>query len=237
METNNKEGFKIANKIFKKLGDAYEYEYKREISKIAKRGQKGKIERLCRMLVKRSKEQSFDLHTSLIQSAEKRLAETFEEIFPFRTSKNRNFFRVRFSKSTNLLHEKQRRNDLYANSYRFPGVDHVFTLYLKVGEKFKVEGSELIVYGKDKLTAFVQYRGLNIKRKDIEMDKVWVTQSDSIKAGNCAIGTEHFVHTTEMANSWGKIGALRADFLLKLLDNKHTKRAIQYAHTHKKIEA
>jgi len=46
------------------------------------------------------------------------------------------------------------------------------------------------------------------------LENVWITEADSIAAGNCPAGTKRFKQDYETKNHYGKIGAVRVDELL-----------------------
>lgn len=57
-----------------------------------------------------------------------------------------------------------------------------------------------------------------------KLAKFWVTKEDSLKSGNCVYGTDQFISRIE--NIMGKVGAIRADFLMQKFDSPYVKRAI-----------
>lgn len=59
---------------------------------------------------------------------------------------------------------------------------------------------------------------------------VWVSAPDSIRAGNCAVGTEHMAAVLARSlRAQGELGAVRADVLLMTRDDVFTRRAITAA--------
>lgn len=59
--------------------------------------------------------------------------------------------------------------------------------------------------------------------------KVFVTFDDSVKAGNCAVGTENFYKTLDLVKKGFHIRALRGDALLSIRDDSYTRRAVHQA--------
>lgn len=59
---------------------------------------------------------------------------------------------------------------------------------------------------------------------------VWVSAADSIRAGNCAPGTDHMAAVLARSlRAQGELGAVRADVLLMARDDVFTRRAISAA--------
>lgn len=64
----------------------------------------------------------------------------------------------------------------------------------------------------------------------VEAGQKWVTVDDSLKSGNCRVGTEAFVRKLEKKlNAQGPIGAVRGDIIIALQDDYYTRRAIAVA--------
>ncbi|MGB0131510.1 hypothetical protein [Chlorobium sp.] len=64
----------------------------------------------------------------------------------------------------------------------------------------------------------------------VEAGQKWVTIDDSLKAGNCRVGTDAFVKKLEKKlNAQGPIGAVRGDIIIALQDDYYTRRAIAVA--------
>lgn len=61
------------------------------------------------------------------------------------------------------------------------------------------------------------------------LQKTFVTVEDSIKAGNCPIGTKNFYDSLDLVQKGFHIRALRADALLKIRDDNYTRRAVMQA--------
>jgi len=69
-----------------------------------------------------------------------------------------------------------------------------------------------------------------LKSDSDKLKRVWVSIADSLKCGNCEVGTKAFIKAKEL----GKLGALRADYLLELSDQgfrQYAERAIRQAAT------
>lgn len=68
----------------------------------------------------------------------------------------------------------------------------------------------------------------------VDAGKKWVTVDDSLKAGNCRVGTEAFVKKLEKKlNAKGQIGAVRGDIVIALQDDYYTRRAVAVAEHNK----
>ena len=70
---------------------------------------------------------------------------------------------------------------------------------------------------------------LQKEKFDNLISKTFVTIDDSIKAGNCKVGIMHFYNNLELVNKGFKLRALRADALLRIRDDKYTRRAVNAA--------
>lgn len=72
----------------------------------------------------------------------------------------------------------------------------------------------------------------------IEADDPWVMIDDSVRGGNCPVGTQSFVR--ELArheDAVGEIGAARASLILSLRDDSYTRRACRLAAQRLLVEA
>jgi hypothetical protein len=70
---------------------------------------------------------------------------------------------------------------------------------------------------------------LQKEKFDSLISKTFVTIEDSIKAGNCRTGTLNFYNNLSFVQKGFKLRALRADALLKIRDDKFTRRAVNAA--------
>ncbi len=82
-----------------------------------------------------------------------------------------------------------------------------------------------------RLSDIVSYRKQKFEKEQFNrlVPKTFVTIDDSIKAGNCKVGTMHFYNNLELVNKGFKLRALRADALLRIRDDKYTRRAVNAA--------
>lgn len=130
-----------------------------------------------------------------------------------------------------------------------------FAEFLKPGEKIRVDylGAYLSYRGHDyhfdgivnknsiekvresikqrRLSDIVSYRKQKFEKEQFNrlVPKTFVTIEDSIKAGNCRTGTLNFYNNLSLVQKGFKLRALRADALLKIKDDKFTRRAVNAA--------
>lgn len=68
----------------------------------------------------------------------------------------------------------------------------------------------------------------NSRLANESLSHIFVTPDDSLAGGNCETGTNSFIES-RVKPVYGDIGALRADYLLKIEDSEFTRRAINAA--------
>lgn len=82
----------------------------------------------------------------------------------------------------------------------------------------------------DQLAEAIEKRA---NRNQIRRDyrSVFVSVEDSLASGNCDAGTKNIKRIIDRMMG-GDVGAVRADVLLSVIDDRYSRRAVQYAATH-----
>lgn len=108
---------------------------------------------------------------------------------------------------------------------RYRGHDYHFGFVKKVSDRAIEEAREAI-----RIRRLKDLEETRLKDQLEELkSKVFVTFNDSVKAGNCKVGTELFYNTIPLVRKGFHVRAMRADALLSLRDDSYTRRAVHQA--------
>lgn len=125
-------------------------------------------------------------------------------------------------------------NDRNEGSIQFTNRENSRDHYHVSAEEFLANGKDWKLVFRDVIQPMVQLRAmqeidyiiktkLQGRLKDVA-EHVWVTFSDSIKAGNCEFGSRQFVERNHI--NLEELGAIRGDALLEMEDSDFTRRII-----------